>query len=68
LRLRAGASKHLLASDCILKGPQEISEGRSCSWLMAYGENTNLSLDNIKHVWACDETGKMYRGKFQRIE
>jgi len=35
---------------------------------MEYGNKTNLSLDNIKYVWACDETGKMYRGKFQRIE
>ncbi len=68
VRLRTGPSKHLISSDAIHKGPQEIKESGSCFWLMQYGAHQNLDLDNIKAVWACDQTSKMYWGTFQRLD
>jgi hypothetical protein len=69
LRLKKGATKsHILAMDSAIKGLQELTEGRSDTWLIEYGGKSNLLLDSIKDVWACDQTGKMYRGKFQRLD
>jgi hypothetical protein len=58
------SSKSVLAAD---KGPQVLAEGESSFWVMEYGGESKLTLESIKDVWATDQSGKIYRGKFQRI-
>lgn len=58
-------SRSIVAAD---KGPQILAGGESSFWVMEYGEQCNLPLESIKGVWAMDEAGKIYRGKFQLIE
>ena len=66
LSVREGSSeKRVLAAD---KGPQVLAGGESSYWIMEYGQDTNLPLENIKYVWASDDTGKMYTGKVKHIK
>ena len=63
LRRRTGKTKYLIAYDSVLKGPQELAEGRSFSWMI---EQEGFDLDNIEYAWALDQTGKYYRGKLEK--
>ncbi len=65
VKLRSGKSKHIGASDALIKGPQELTEGRSFHYYMK--EEGDLSLENVKYVWANDQTGKQFRGKLRKI-
>ena len=68
LKLHAGSgthSTHIIAADAVLKGPQELTEGRGSTWIIEQGD---IALDNIEYVWAYDQTGKQYRGKLQRTD
>ena len=63
LRRRSGKSKHLVAAESLLKGSQELTEGRSFTWVMEQGE---IDLDTIKDAFALDQTGKYHRGKLEK--
>ncbi len=63
LKLRRGDRKHIMAVDSVLKGPQELTEGRSSLWIIEQGE---IPLDDVEYAWAYDQTGKQFRGNLQR--
>ncbi len=65
VKFRSGKSKHLVAADSVSKGPQELTEGRSFDYYMKI--EGDLSLENVKYVWAYDQTGREFRGKLQKI-
>lgn len=60
----SGRTKNVLAVDSASKGPQELTEGRSLSWLVEYG---GIDLEDIEYAWASDQTGKEFRGKLEKI-
>ncbi len=63
VKLRSGKHRHFIAVDSTLKGPQELTEGRSCAYVM---KQDDFDLENIEYVWAYDQTGKEFRGKLLR--
>ena len=60
LRLRHGANKDIVATDCLLKGPQQLAEGGSHTWVIEQG---NIGPDDVECLWASDQTGKEFKGK-----
>jgi len=55
----------LTVTDSLHKGPQVVAEATAVSWTIAYGGNAKsiTSIDLVRSVWACDQTGKIFRGK-----
>jgi len=63
-KLRTGKpAKNILAVDSMLKGPQELTEGRSCTW---YVKQREINLEDIEYIWAYDQTGKEFQGKLAK--
>ena len=60
---RQGIPKNFITSDSIHRLPQELTEGRSCTYM---AEQEGVDFDNVKYVWAIDQTGKEYKGKLER--
>ncbi|HEY2932084.1 MAG TPA: hypothetical protein VGK99_10075 [Acidobacteriota bacterium] len=60
LRLRHGSNKDIVASDCLLKGPQQLAAEASHTWVIEQG---NIAPDDIECLWATDQGGKEFRGK-----
>jgi len=61
-KLRSG--KHIMAADSHIKGPQELTEGRSFTWMM---DQDKVDLGNIDYVWAYDQTGKELKGELEKV-
>lgn len=53
-------SQPMVAAESGLRGPQELTEGRSSMWLIRQG---NVTADEIEEVWAYDQTDRKYSGK-----
>ncbi|MBI3320326.1 MAG: hypothetical protein HYZ89_07070 [Candidatus Omnitrophica bacterium] len=62
LKERRGGN-FLLVKDSIRYGIKELTEGKSCEFLL---EESQVDTNNIACAFAQDATGKMYRGKFVR--
>lgn len=54
---------HVIASDSLWKGSQELTEGRSAMYLVEQGD---LKPDDLVKVWAYDHVGKEHRGRVDR--
>jgi hypothetical protein len=62
LKMR-GKGKHVMSGDALIHGARELGEGKSSNWML---DQSDLALDEVEYVWAFDQTGREYRGKFRK--
>lgn len=63
LKLKKGKHEWLIAADSMMYKQRELTEGKSCDFLI---EQEQVDLNNIDYAWACDATGKTYKGKVSK--
>lgn len=60
LMKKEGLRGHHLLADSVLKGPRDLTEGKSATYLLA---QDLVNFAEIDHVVAIDSTGRHWRGK-----
>lgn len=65
--LKAKNGHELAASQCFHDGPQELKEGKSHSYFIDQHDfEKRYNLQDLKYVFAVDETSKVWKGKVHR--
>jgi hypothetical protein len=55
-----GKDQHIVATDSMLKGAQELTEGKSAMYLV---EQRDTRPEDVVKVWAYDQLGKEHTGR-----
>jgi len=63
LMRKKGLGGHHLLADSLSKGPRELTEGKSATYLL---EQSRIDFDEIDHAVAIDSTGRHWRGKVSK--
>lgn len=61
--LQMKSKPHAILTDSLLRGPQELREGRSVTFLV---EQEGIDFANVKAVVAIDQTGRHWKGSLRR--